>query len=108
MAENPNEPPGDSNPMSAAELGESFRQTRREMIVMLGAWLTFFVWTGVCGALLSRFEPGEEVATLFGFPRWAFIGIVIPWLLANVFIFWFAGCFMKDTNLGPGSEESDA
>lgn len=68
---------------------------------MVAAWTVFFIWTGGCGALLSRFEPGEEVPVLFGFPRWAFIGIVLPWLTANVFIIWFASCFMKDTHLGP-------
>ncbi|MFT5465016.1 MAG: hypothetical protein ACI8UO_000102 [Verrucomicrobiales bacterium] len=119
MAENPYEPPetdlgnpssstADNEPvMNAVELGESFRQTRREMFVMLGGWLVFFLWTGICGWLFSQFKAGEEVPLLFGMPKWAFIGVVLPWIAANVFIFWFAGRFMKDTNLGPGSEEQD-
>lgn len=93
---------------SPEELGESFRQSRREMFVMLGAWFVFLIWTGVCGATLSRFEPGEEVPVFMGIPRWALIGIVTPWLVANVFIVWFASCFMKDTNLGPEEGEHES
>lgn len=89
---------------AAVALGRSFRQSRLEMWLMLGAWALFFgVVTSICGAL--AFEPvaTEEGlvpgATLWGMPRWVLLGIAIPWLTANAFIIWFALGFMKDTPL---------
>lgn len=86
-------------------LGDSFRQSRREMWVMLGAWAVFFAWTiGYCSMNGFADPNGGEVPLLLGVPRWVMIGIVLPWGLANVFTIWFAGFFMKDTNLGGESE----
>ena len=90
--------------MDADELGASFRQSRREMFVMLSAWIVFVTWTGTTCALLSRFDPEQPAEILFGMPKWALLGIAAPWIASNIFIFWFALCFMKDTKLGPDSD----
>tara|TARA_R110002096_G_scaffold273422_9_gene467275 strand:- start:13711 stop:14022 length:312 start_codon:yes stop_codon:yes gene_type:complete len=92
---------------NAVELGESFRQSKREMWVILGAWVFFLLWTGISCAVLTPNEVSEAnpMPTVLGIPRWAAFGIVLPWFGALAFIFWFASRFMKDTNLGPGDGE---
>jgi len=88
------------------QLGESFRQSRKELWVMLGAWVVFFAWTvGYCSQNAFADPNGEEARILFGIPRWVLFGIALPWLVANGFIIWFAACFMKDTPLGDESAE---
>jgi hypothetical protein len=90
---------------SDADLGDSVRQARREMWVMLAAWLAFFLWVTIaCAALSGDKADDGTVPTFLGMPRWACIGIALPWLAANVFIWWFSFHFMKDTPL----EELDA
>jgi hypothetical protein len=82
-------------------LGESFRQSRRELWFILVTWLVFASWVTVgCG--LTAFEVGEEgqVAVLWGMPRWVVGSVLLPWLVANGVIFYFAAVFMKDTDLG--------
>ena len=39
--------------------------------------------------------------TLYGMPRWAFFGVVLPWIAACGFTFWFSIFGMKDTPLDP-------
>ena len=63
-------------------LGASFRQTSRETVVILVAWLAFLSWTGLVCGLAGRLEAGKTVETLYGMPRWAFFGVVLPWIAA--------------------------
>lgn len=95
----------------AIALGRSFRQSRLEMWLMLGAWVVFFVVvTGICGTLAFQPVVNEEGlipgATLWGMPRWVVLGIAIPWLAGNAFIIWFALGFMKDTPLANETADS--
>ena len=39
-----------------------------------------------------------------GVPVWVFWSIVIPWMLANIFTFWFCLFYMADDDLGEGDE----
>lgn len=91
-------------------LGRSFRQARKEMWVMLAAWVVFFLWVTLSCAQTAFSGPDEsgQIATLFGMPRWVATGIAIPWLAANVFIIWFALGFMKDTPLPADEPENSA
>lgn len=114
-SDTPDSPSPDQGSTEAAiALGRSFRQSRLEMWLMLGAWVVFFgIVTLICRSL--AFDPvvNEEgliaEATLFGLPRWVMLGIAIPWLAANAFIIWFALGFMKDTPLpvAASSESQD-
>lgn len=103
----PADPPGDAS--SGRALGDSYRQARREMWVMLGAWAAFFLLvTTVCA--LTAYRPGGDAAQpvplLLGMPRWVALGVAVPWLAANGFIVWFALRFMKDTPLPSDNADS--
>ena len=86
---------------ASEELGASFRQSRKEMWVMLCAWAVFFLFvTAICGSMGAAKSADGTVPTLFGMPRWVAIGIAFPWLAANVLTYWFSFHFMRDTHLG--------
>ncbi|MFP6878814.1 MAG: YhdT family protein [Roseibacillus sp.] len=88
------------------KLGESFRQSRRETLVIIGAWLVFLIWTGLVCGFGSRLDPNQPVTTVLGMPRWVFLGVVLPWIAACGFTFWFSMIFMKDTDLDPDRERT--
>lgn len=92
-------------PLPNETLGDSFRQSRRELFFILGTWVFFFFWIMATG-WLTAFEPIEgEVAMLLGMPRWVVLTVALPWLAANAVIFFFALRFMKDTDLTGGTGE---
>lgn len=98
----------DENEERNRKLGESFRQARRETMVIVLAWLVFLIWTAmVCGSApdLAR---GEIVATVLGMPRWVFFGVMLPWLAACGFTFWFSMFYMKDTDLDPDRDSPES
>ncbi|MCB1237384.1 MAG: DUF997 family protein [Verrucomicrobiae bacterium] len=104
MSEKPENRP-DAAEGKDEDLGASYRQSRREMWVMLAVWAAFFLFvTGVCQALSGERTPDGAVPTLFGMPRWVAIGIALPWIAANVLIHRFCFHFMRDTPLGDEEE----
>ena len=48
----------------------------------------------------------DNFETMMGVPKWVFIGIVAPWLVADVFTTWFCFCYMKDDDLGGEGEDA--
>ena len=67
----------------------SLHQSRRELWLILLAWLGCAIWViGYCWANGYNLAP-EEVSTVLGFPGWVFWGVVVPWMIANAFTFWF-------------------
>jgi len=95
-----------------------YRDSRREAVVILSAWLACLLWTvsfcyvygssrhdrepGDFSALLppmERFdrEPGSLTTPLgLGIPDWALWGVTVPWVLCIGFSLWFCFAFMKD------------
>lgn len=90
------------------QLGESFRQARRELRFQLTTWCVFAMWVvGVCG--FTAFDAERpDVDTLFGMPSWVLWGIALPWLIAFVVTVYFAGWYMQDTDLVDDSEPSES
>ena len=87
----------------ADELGESFRQARRELRFQLITWTAFAVWVvGYC-AFTGFAAEKEDVEMMLGMPSWVVLGIGLPWVIAFGITVWFAGWFMKDTELRDGS-----
>jgi len=80
-------------------LGESFRQSRRELRFQLITWAVFAVWVvGYC-AMTGFAAEKEDVEILLGMPRWVALGIALPWVVAIAVIGWFSGWYMQDTEL---------
>lgn len=98
------EAPGNGN-RSSEDLGESFRQSRREFRFQIVAWIGFATWTVGYNVLRAGDDPDAPTRTVFGMPEWVFYGVALPWVAALVLTIWFALCFMKDTDLG-GEEEA--
>ena len=87
------------------ELGESFRQASRESVVIVIGWLVFLIWTATVCAFGWGGESREPVPTWMGLPRWVIFGVILPWLAACGFTFWFTMFYMKDTDLDPDRTE---
>lgn len=78
-----------------------YLHSRRETIVLLIAFAIFLCWSiGVSYRLGYDISPEEVSRTIWGIPRWAFWGVAAPWMVANVFTFWFAWFYMADDPLG--------
>ena len=83
------------NDSSNAETS-SLHQSRRELCLILMAWLGCTLWViGYCWANGYDLAP-EEVSIVLGFPSWVFWGVVAPWMSANAFTFWFCLGFLKN------------
>ena len=89
------------NEHSSAETS-NLRQSRRELWLILLAWLGCALWViSYCSTNGYDLAP-EEVSTVLGFPDWVFWGVVTPWMIANAFTFWFCLRFLKND----GDEEA--
>ena len=83
------------NEHSSAETS-NLRQSRRELWLILLAWLGCAIWVmSYCSVNGYNLSP-EEVSTVLGFPDWVFRGVVLPWMIANIFTFWFCLRFLKN------------
>ncbi len=41
----------------------------------------------------------------WGIPNWVLFGVFLPWVLCNVFAWWYCFCFVKDQELDPEAPE---
>ncbi len=88
----------------------TFLHARREALLVTALWAACLLWAvPYCyfnGYAEGPLEP-DQLATVWGIPSWAFYGIVVPWLLADVATAWFCFRFMKDDDLGTVNEGAD-
>jgi hypothetical protein len=88
------------------DTGASFRQSKRELFVMLGAWVVAFVWVVGYGKLNAySVESGRPIELVMGIPSWTFYGWLLPLMSANLFTVWFCLKFMKDEPMEEVPEE---
>ncbi len=82
---------------------------RREAWVILGAFGLFLIWSVSWCYLAGYPEPtGRPPAQILGIPSWVFWGVLIPWLVADVFSLWFCFFFMADDPLNDAENKVDA
>ena len=82
---------------SKSDIGASYRQSKRELFVMIGAWVITGLWVlGYNSQAAYAAETEGPVKMLFGLPRWTGIGWLLPLLVANAFTIWFCLRFMQD------------
>lgn len=86
-----------------------YGHARHELKVSLAAWFLFGVW--VLGFSWWQGQaPALEVSEMklvLGMPAWVFWGVAVPWVLANVFTFWFCFACMKDASLQVVAAETE-
>ena len=74
--------------------------------MLLVAFLVFLAWTvGVAKWLGYGTDPRIIDARVWGLPSWVFWSVLVPWLAATLFTFWFAWFFMKNDDLGQADDE---
>ena len=86
-----------------------FLNSRREAVIIFCLWLAGFAWAvPFCyfTGYIRDFDP-ETFSTTFGIPTWLFWGVLIPWIVADLFTTWFCFCYMRDDNLGEAHEGAD-
>ena len=84
-----------------------FLNSRREAIIIFCVWAAGLFWAvPFCyfHGYIDDYDP-QTFTTTLGVPTWLFWGIVVPWLVADVFTTWFCLCYMKDDDLGQAADE---
>ena len=94
-----------SDEVQNADLGDSFRQSRKEFYFMVASWCVFAVWTISYVGLKGGQKEGEPLQLMWGMPEWVVLGILLPWVFGLGLTVWFALRFMKDTDLDPGASD---
>ena len=86
-----------SEPSTRPDTGASYRQSKRELFVMIAAWAVTGLWVlGYNSQAAYAAEAETPIRMLFGLPRWTVIGWLLPLLVANAFTIWFCLRFMRD------------
>ena len=77
-----------------------YLHSRREAIVTLIGWFVAGCYTlTYCFRNGYNLEP-SEMEVIWGMPRWVVMGVFLPWVVANVFAWWFSFRFVKPDDLG--------
>ena len=80
----------------------TFLHARREALIIFAVWVLALFWAvPYCYFNGYGLNPAE-LETVWGVPSWVFWGIGAPWILANIFTFWFCLSYMEDDDLGEG------
>lgn len=91
------------------EFDPVFLHSRREAIVIFCAWLAGLLWAvPFCYVFgyVKDLDP-DRFSTTWGIPTWLFWGILVPWIVADIFTTWFCFWYMKDDDLGVAPEDAD-
>ena len=86
------------HPSNAPEPG--FLHARREAIIIFLVWVAALLWAVPYCYLTGYHVEPDQLRLIYGIPSWVFGGIVMPWLVADVFTIVFCLRYMKDDDLG--------
>ena len=85
-----------------------YLNTLRETAVLIVVFLLFLAWSiGTCFVMGYGQVPGTQPETVWGMPSWVFWGVLVPWMAANLFTFWFSMCYMADDPLGEAGSSAE-
>ena len=74
---------------------------RREAVIILTVFGVCLIWSvSWCYWTGYNLPPDQPVAKVLGIPSWIFWGVVVPWLLADIFTIWFCLSYMAMDPLG--------
>ena len=82
----------------------TFLHARREGLIIFAVWILALLWAVPYCYTKGYGLDVAALETIWGVPVWVFWGIVVPWMLANIFTFWFCLFYMADDDLGEGDE----
>ena len=85
-----------------------FLHSRREAILIASAWAVGLVWAVPYCYLNGYGLPPGEINTTFGVPTWLFWGILIPWIVADLFTAWFCFFYFVEDDLGEDRAGTEA
>lgn len=84
------------------------RSGRREALIVTGFWLTALICSLTTSYRLGYNRPVSELKLIWGFPEWAFWGVLVPWVVCAVAAWVFGVLFIHDAELGEElPEETD-
>ena len=82
-----------------------YRNSLRESLVALASWFVCGVYAITYCYLNGYGRRPEEIETYLGIPGWVLFGIFLPWVLCNVFAWWYCFRFIKEDDLEPPRDE---
>lgn len=87
--------------MTSSSENRVLQSALREAKWALWIWLFAMVYTvGMC-TWKGYGRPAESLAFVFGFPDWAFWGLILPWLVCVVIAWAYSFWIMTDEPLDP-------
>ena len=98
------------SPAPSEECAPVFVNSRREALWIFRVWAVGLVWA-VPYCYFTGYDESVDAATFsttLGIPTWLFWGILVPWIVADIFTIWFCFCYMQDDDLGGEPETASA
>ncbi len=80
--------------MTSAERWRNYRQTRRDARVAVAGWLAAMAWVLGVSWWLGMERP---TVLWWGVPKWAVLGVGLPWILTFAFNSWFSWALIAQT-----------
>jgi len=87
------------------QVDQVYRHSLRESLVAVSAWLVCGVYSVTYCFLNGHGRKPDEIEVTWGIPNWVLFGVFLPWVLCNVFAWWYCFCFVKDQELDPEAPE---
>lgn len=89
------------------EFDPVFLNSRREAKIIFGVWFLCLIWAVPVSYLLGYHQTvtPDNVETIVGIPTWAFWGLFLPWLAADVITTAFCFWYLKEDELGHADDE---
>jgi|TARA_B100000809_G_C14791250_1_gene406745 hypothetical protein len=98
-----------AKPNAQKQLDPVLVHARREAIIIMAAFVVCMAWSVPWCYMHGYGLPADEpVQTVFGVPSWIFYGVIIPWILANIFSIWFCMFYMALDPLGEDQPDGDS
>jgi hypothetical protein len=101
--------PVEPNEFEQPQYDPVYLHARREAVEILAAWAVSLGWSvGFCS--LWGYQTDAPLSMVLGIPSWVFWGIVLPWVAASLFTFYYSLVRMKNDSLDgdPPASEADS
>ncbi len=85
---------------ATSEFDSVYLNSIRETRVLLIGFVVFLGWT-IGSSMLTGYGTDVEIVSsrTLGMPSWVFWSVLIPWIAATLFTFWFAWFYMANDSL---------